>query len=238
MAHRNIQAGITTAICILFLTLPGKSLAASDEDLAALRAQLQALSDRLDRLEDENRALTATNAELLKTNEENVAALIQGKEEVATDSPVIATQTETSDWTDKIRWQGDFRYRFESFDIEGKPDRNRNRVRARAALIADITPTMEVGLGLASGGDDPVSSNQTLGGGGSTKELRMDLATPISSVVNSRTTSTEVAKTPCSGTVTGDRKELVSIGIRVHFSPMVWAPGLKATATKNNLLPT
>jgi hypothetical protein len=33
-----------------------------------------------------------------------------------------------------------------------------------------------VGLGLASGGDDPVSSNQTLGGGGSTKDLRMDLA--------------------------------------------------------------
>ena len=56
------------------------------------------------------------------------------------------------------------------------PNRNRNRVRARAALIADVTPTMEVGLGLASGGDDPVSSNQTLGGGGSTKDLRMDLA--------------------------------------------------------------
>jgi len=73
-------------------------------------------------------------------------------------------------------WKGDFRYRYETFDIEGKPDRDRNRIRARAALIADVTPAMQVGLGLASGGDDPVSSNQTLGGGGSTKDLRIDLA--------------------------------------------------------------
>jgi len=43
-------------------------------------------------------------------------------------------------------------------------------------LIADINPTMEVGLGLASGGEDPVSSNQTLGGGNSTKGLNLDLA--------------------------------------------------------------
>jgi hypothetical protein len=42
--------------------------------------------------------------------------------------------------------------------------------------MADVTDTIEVGLGLASGGDDPVSSNQTLGGGGSTKDLRIDLA--------------------------------------------------------------
>jgi len=79
-------------------------------------------------------------------------------------------------WTDTIRWQGDFRYRYETFNIEGKPNRDRNRIRARAALIADVTPTIEVGLGLASGGEDPVSSNQTLGGGGSSKDLRVDLA--------------------------------------------------------------
>ncbi len=62
---------------------------------------------------------------------------------------------------------------------------------------------MEVGLGLASGGDDPVSSNQTLGGGGSTKDIRMDLAyfdwsglkdTPSFTVVNSATSSTEPAR--------------------------------------------
>ena len=33
-----------------------------------------------------------------------------------------------------------------------------------------------MGLGIATGGDDPVSTNQTLGGGGSTKDVRLDLA--------------------------------------------------------------
>ena len=176
MAIKNIRAGITTAICLLLLSLAMETQAASDEELAALRAQMQALSDRLDRLEEENRALTTTNAELLKSNRETVVAVAKVNEETEATTAELKDHASETDWTDKIHWKGDFRYRFESFDIEGEPDRNRNRVRARAALIADITPTMEVGLGLASGGDDPVSSNQTLGGGGSTKDLRMDLA--------------------------------------------------------------
>ena len=44
------------------------------------------------------------------------------------------------------------------------------------ALVAKITDTREVGFGMATGGDDPVSTNQTLGGGGSTKDVRLDLA--------------------------------------------------------------
>ena len=47
---------------------------------------------------------------------------------------------------------------------------------ARPALVAKVTDTTEVGFGMATGGDDPVSTNQTLGGGGSTKDVRLDLA--------------------------------------------------------------
>ncbi len=35
---------------------------------------------------------------------------------------------------------------------------------------------VEIGIGMATGGEDPVSSNITLGGGGSTKDIRLDLA--------------------------------------------------------------
>ena len=59
-------------------------------------------------------------------------------------------------WAERMRWKGDFRYRYENIDEEGKDGRNRNRIRARAALEADVTPTVKVGLGLATGGDDPV----------------------------------------------------------------------------------
>lgn len=175
-SFRQISTPVCALVCAILLALPMVSQAAADEELAAMRVQLQALSERLDRLESDNRELAAANAELTKTSQQTtvaIAAVSAQSEAVAVE---VHQQSDASDWADKIRWQGDFRYRFEGFDIEGQPDRNRNRVRARAALIADMTPTIEVGLGLASGGDDPVSSNQTLGGGGSTKDLRMDLA--------------------------------------------------------------
>jgi len=137
---------------------------------------MMALSERLDRLEAENKALTAANAELKQSGQQTAATVAAVSEKTDAVVAEVEEQSAKSSWTDTIRWKGDFRYRYESFDIEGRPNRDRNRIRARAALIADVTPTIEVGLGLASGGDDPVSSNQTLGGGGSTKDLRIDLA--------------------------------------------------------------
>jgi hypothetical protein len=167
---------ITTVLCTLLLLSPVVTQAASDEELAEMRAQMMALSERLDRLEAENRALAAANAELKKGNEQTAVSVAAVSEKTDAVEAEVKEQAAKSSWTDTLRWSGDFRYRYESFDVENKPDRNRNRIRARAALIADVTPTIEVGLGLASGGDDPVSSNQTLGGGGSTKDLRIDLA--------------------------------------------------------------
>ena len=141
-----------------------------------MRAQLAALSERLDRLEAENRALTTANTALTNNTGQNSAAVAAVNAKADAVAAKVDQQTSKPDWTDRMHLKGDFRYRYESFDIEGKPGRNRNRVRARAALIADIKPTLEVGLGLASGSDDPVSSNQTLGSGGSSKGINLDLA--------------------------------------------------------------
>jgi hypothetical protein len=176
MTYKNLKHRTLVTFCVLLLSSPVIAQAASDEDFAAMRAQMMALSERLDRLEAENKALTQANAELAKSNQETAVSVAEVSEKTNAVAAVVEEQSAKSSWTDTIRWKGDFRYRYEAFNIEGKPNRDRNRVRARAALIADITPTIEVGLGLASGGDDPVSSNQTLGGGGSTKDLRMDLA--------------------------------------------------------------
>jgi len=176
LTHRKTRYRILITLATLLLLSPVVTQAASDEDFAAMRAQMQALSERLDRLEAENRELTAANAELQKSNEETAVTVAAVSEKTDAVAAEVKDQASKSGWTDKMYWKGDFRYRYESFDIEGKDNRNRNRIRARAALIADVTPTIQVGLGLASGGDDPVSSNQTLGGGGSTKDLRIDLA--------------------------------------------------------------
>ncbi len=163
-------------ICTALLATPMTAIAASDEEMSEMRAQIIALAERLDRLEAENHQLVTANSELLESHQQNVEAIAEVSEKTGAAVAEVQQQAEKTNWTDTIRWKGDFRYRYESFNIEGLPYRHRNRVRARAALVADINDNLEVGLGIASGGDDPVSSNQTLGGGNSTKDLSMDLA--------------------------------------------------------------
>jgi hypothetical protein len=130
------------------------SAAVSDSEFAQMRADFAALAQRLNALEAENARL--------KANSEQVAMVRESKT--------------SASWTETLKWKGDFRYRYEDIEQDGKDDRERNRIRARAELVARPTDTTEVGLGMASGGDDPVSTNQTLGGGGSTKDLKLDLA--------------------------------------------------------------
>jgi len=176
VTYKTIPIRLGVIFFTLLMLSPVVAQAASDEELAALRAQMQALSERLDRLEAENRQLTAANAELMKSSQETAVTVAAVSEKTDAVAAEVKEQSEASSWADRIHWKGDFRYRYEAFNVEGEPNRDRNRIRARAALIADVSPTMELGLGLASGGDDPVSSNQTLGGGGSSKDLRIDLA--------------------------------------------------------------
>ena len=122
------------------------------ETIAALKAELAALSKRLERLEQRS--------------------TIQQRDYVA---PQIVRQ-ETSSWAERIRLEGDFRYRHDAIDAEFDSERNRQRIRARTAIVADVSDIVQTGFGLASGGDDPVSANQTLGGASSSKGVRMDLA--------------------------------------------------------------
>ncbi|HJP39680.1 MAG TPA: putative porin [Gammaproteobacteria bacterium] len=79
-------------------------------------------------------------------------------------------------WAERIGISGDFRYRYENIDEQGKDERNRSRIRARTAIKAALPNDIEVGLGLATGSKDPVSANVTIGGGGSSKEINLDLA--------------------------------------------------------------
>jgi hypothetical protein len=81
-------------------------------------------------------------------------------------------------WADKVAIQGDFRYRYENIDQElASSERNRQRIRARAAIVAKPQDNVEVGFGLSTSQDgDPVSANQTLGNGGSRKDIYLDLA--------------------------------------------------------------
>jgi hypothetical protein len=142
---------------------PAAFAVVSDEDFAELREQLAAVSARLDEL-------AAENAELRALQNQADAAINQ------VETAVSEIPADSDNWSDRIKLDGDFRYRFESIDLEGSDVRTRNRIRARTNIKAQVSDNTEVGFGLATGGDDPVSTNQTLGGGGSSKDVKLNLA--------------------------------------------------------------
>ena len=146
----------------------GASAHVPEDEWREFKAQYAALAERMNALEAENQKLREMGAGKFVTVEDLSAT----NEKIAT----LEKQNSATGWAESIKWKGDFRYRYEDIEQDGKDDRDRNRIRARAALVAKPSDTTEVGLGLASGGDDPVSTNQTLGGGGSTKEIRLDVA--------------------------------------------------------------
>lgn len=141
----------------------------SEEEVQALRNQIELLTKRLDQLESQNQQTAQATAQ---SNEETVAKVEEVDQKLGDVEQSVAAMS----WAEKIKWKGDFRYRYENIDQEDKDSRNRSRIRARTSLVAALSDTLEVGVGLATGGDDPVSSNQTIGSGGSSKDIKIDLA--------------------------------------------------------------
>jgi hypothetical protein len=73
--------------------------------------------------------------------------------------------------------RGDLRVRHETIDRENADIRNMGRLRARANLTAKASDTVTLVFGVASGQtNEPISTNQTMTGGFSDKQLWLDLA--------------------------------------------------------------
>ncbi len=165
-------SGLALALS-LALASPLSQAAVTDEAIEALKQQIAALNARI--------------AELERSNQQTQQTAQQASQQVAevADQVEAATAADAaSSWAERIAIKGDFRYRYQNDETSdnlatalGDSDsRNRQRVRARAEIQAKLPGDVQVGLGIASGGSDPVSTNQTLGGGGSTKGINMDLA--------------------------------------------------------------
>lgn len=132
----------------------------SAEEFASLKQDFASLAQRFEQL-------AAENQELRKNQDVTVRGL-----------ETVTQQQSSTSWAEDIAIKGDFRYRYQNDDVgvAGVGDRNRQRIRARPAIVAKLPGNTEIGFGLATGSDDPVSSNQTLGEGGSSKGVNIDLA--------------------------------------------------------------
>jgi len=89
-----------------------------------------------------------------------------------------------SGWWDRMSLQGDMRVRRQIEDLDNLPavggldidQQDRWRIRWRAGMTADVNEQWQVGFGLASGGADGRSTNETLRGAFSTGDARLDYA--------------------------------------------------------------
>ena len=79
-------------------------------------------------------------------------------------------------WADRVAIKGDMRLRYEAIDEDGEEDRNRMRFRARLGLTGKVTDDVKVVFELATGGNNPVSTNQTFDDGFSRKDVGVNLA--------------------------------------------------------------
>jgi hypothetical protein len=89
---------------------------------------------------------------------------------------LITTAAEAGEWWENVKIKGDLRYRHEMIDNEGSDARHRHRLRTRLGIYGKTNDYTRVGIQLATGSDDPVSTNQTLDDGFSTKSINLDMA--------------------------------------------------------------
>lgn len=148
---RNATLAALLAVTFALTTAATGQPRASDE-IAALRAEIAALAERLDRLEQSTAPARSDAA------------------------PRVVAPRAEGVGSPSIRFSGDLRYRHESIDEDGVEERHRHRLRGRFGVTADVASNVRVGLQLATGGDDPVSANQTLDTGFDRKPIGVDRA--------------------------------------------------------------
>jgi hypothetical protein len=163
---------------------------ATKADLQAIEAQMQALAERLNRLETTNAQLQTENEQLkavVDRREAEVDYLKSQTKELREEGAMASNEiskVKGADWATKLKGRGDFRFRHEGIEservvsgqAEDAADRTRQRIRARLGFDYKVTDTVKGTLLFATGGDDPRSSNQTLGGTGTRKSIGVDMA--------------------------------------------------------------
>lgn len=157
---------LAAALIAATLTCAGPSVAqpSASTEIAAIRAEIAALSQRLERLEQAGGA-TADAAPALAPAAQAAAA------------PRVVEEPRLAAVPPNVKFSGDLRYRHEAINEEGAAaERERQRIRARFGVTADVASNVRVGLTLATGNDDPVSANQSLDTGFSRKAIGVDRA--------------------------------------------------------------
>jgi len=124
--------------------------------------------------QDASVILKETRAEAEKERKETIAAtkeaLMTGK-----DAPFMLASAVPS-WIKNTTFKGDFRLRYESVERTNNSDRHRGRYRFRLGFDTKVNDKFNVSYGLATGNDDPRSTNQSFTDSFETPDIRLDYA--------------------------------------------------------------
>ena len=171
----NMNLKYVRAVSIAILVV--SSVAFTNPVLAANDAMVELLKVLRD-----NGTISEEAFSLLKNSAHADAERTDAKiEETAEEK--LASVNKLSDnlkWAEKIKFKGDLRLRrqYDEADPENgeRQSRERYRYRLRLGAEGEVTDKVKVGLGFASGGDDPRSTNESLDDSFETKDIRLDYA--------------------------------------------------------------
>jgi len=169
----------TTSFIVVFLMLVLSQTAQADE-ISELKEQMNAMQEQskrqIEALQQQMQAMQKQNQEQLQVMQKKIEEIEQAEQTPAATADasvpanikdrvaVLEEKVEKgSKWLEKIKQKGDLRLRNE---LKTKPqggDNNRQRLRFRWGLVAEVNDQTEVGFGFATGSSDsPLSTNQTL----------------------------------------------------------------------------
>jgi polyhydroxyalkanoate synthesis regulator phasin len=80
------------------------------------------------------------------------------------------------DWLSKTKLYGDFRLRYQNVDVQDQRSQSQGRFRVRLNLDIAIAEKVKFIFGLASGGNDPRSANQSFGNDWDKKQININYA--------------------------------------------------------------
>jgi len=184
--------GLTILLVLNFLWPTGTVMA---DELSDLKEQLKDQQQKLSELQQKIVELESRQ----RLKEQALTEKLDKVEQKVQEKPSAALP-DSLKWAEKIKWSGDFRYRYEYIDKQGKAERHRNRIRARLGLAAELNDEWDVFFRIATGErdlyvdvdkegtdpnyatdvgagsfGDPISTNQTLDGFFSSKDIWLDL---------------------------------------------------------------
>ncbi len=111
------------------------------------------------------------------TQGEAYKIVAEAQEEARKDEAAVKGEIDrVPGWIKNTKFKGDARLRFEQKVKNDDETSRRGRVRARFGFDTQVNPQLKVGLGIASGGSDQTSTNQSFKDSFSTKGLMLDKA--------------------------------------------------------------